>query len=159
MEGPPYPWARARIACIPTPSIQIFAGFMVFDFKTSKESKKPKDLFKDVQLALYTFLLQHGSFTRDDEVVSRQPDQEVQGAALIQLRVGEKDNADIALVQQVSTETHDENSPTLLDQRVGQAALVVLDERYEARYEDQKCKLCKVRSLCPATPEGKQVLS
>jgi superfamily I DNA/RNA helicase/RecB family exonuclease len=134
-------------------------GIMVFDFKTSKESKKPKDLFKDVQLALYTFLLQHGSFTRDGEVVSRQPDQEVQGAALIQLRVGEKDNADIALVQQVSPETHDENSPTLLDQRVGQAALVVLDERYEARYEDQKCKLCKVRSLCPATPEGKQVLS
>jgi hypothetical protein len=36
---------------------------------------------------------------------------------------------------------------------------VVLDERYEARYEDQKCKLCKVRTLCPATPEGKQVLS
>lgn len=134
-------------------------GIMIFDFKTGKESKKGKDLLKDVQLALYTYLLEHGNYTKDDVIVSRAPDQEVLGAALVQLRVGEKDNADIALVQQVSPETHDENSPISLTQRMGQAALVVLDERYEARYDDQKCKLCKVRILCPATPEGKQVLS
>ena len=134
-------------------------GIMIFDFKTSKDEKKTKDLFKDVQLALYTYLLEHGNFTRDDVVVSREPGQQVQGAALVQLRVGEKDNSDLALVQQVSPDTHDENSPISLTQRMGQAALVVLDERYEARYDDQKCKLCKVRMLCPATPEGKQVLS
>ena len=134
-------------------------GIMIFDFKTSKDAKKSKDLFKDVQLALYAFLLEHGSFTKDDLVVSREPKQVVTGAALVQLRVGEKDNSDLALVQQVGPDTHDENSPTPLDQRLGQAALVVLDERYEARYEEQKCKLCKVRTLCPATPEGKQVLS
>jgi len=134
-------------------------GIMIFDFKTSKEAKKSKDLFKDVQLALYAYLLENGNFTKDGEIVSREPSQDVQGAALVQLRVGEKDNSDLALVQQVSPETHDENSPTSLDQRIGQAALIVLDERYEARYEDQKCKSCKVRTLCPATPEGKQVLS
>jgi RecB family exonuclease len=134
-------------------------GIMIFDFKTSKDAKKSKDLFKDVQLALYTYLLENGNFTKDGAIVSRDPSQDVQGAALVQLRVGEKDNSDLALVQQVSPETHDENSPTSLDQRIGQAALIVLDERYEARYEDQKCKLCKVRMLCPATPEGKQVLS
>ncbi len=134
-------------------------GIMIFDFKTSKDAKTTKDLFKDVQLALYTYLLEHGNFTRDDVVVSREPGQAVQGAALVQLRVGEKDNSDLALVQQVSPETHDENSPISLIQRMGQVALVVLDERYEARYNDQKCKLCKVRMLCPATPEGKQVLS
>ncbi len=134
-------------------------GIMIFDFKTSKESKKNKDLLQDVQLALYTYLLEHGNYTKDEVVVSRQPDQEVKGAALVQLRVGEKDDSDIALVQQVSPDTHDENSPISLTQRMGQAALVVLDERYEARYDDQKCKSCKVRMLCPATPEGKQVLS
>ena len=134
-------------------------GIMIFDFKTSKEAKKTKDLFKDVQLALYTFLLEHGNFTKDDAIVSREPGQEVKGAALVQLRVGEKDNADLALVQQVGPDTHDENSTIALDQRIGQAALVVLDESYEARYEEQKCKLCKVRTLCPATPEGQQVLS
>jgi RecB family exonuclease len=134
-------------------------GIMIFDFKTSKEEKKSKDLFKDVQLALYAFLLESGTYTQDGAVVSRDPSNEVQGAALVQLRVGEKDNADVALVQQVSPETHDENSPASLNDRIGQAALIVLDERYEARYEDQKCKLCKVRMLCPATPEGKQVLS
>jgi RecB family exonuclease len=134
-------------------------GIMVFDFKTSKDAKKSKDLFKDIQLALYTYLLEHGSYTRNDEAVTRNPETNVTGAALVQLRVGEKDNADLALVQQVSPETHDENSQTALDQRIGQAALVVLDENYEARYEEQKCKLCKVRTLCPATPEGKQVLS
>lgn len=134
-------------------------GIMIFDFKTSKDAKKTKDLVKDVQLALYSYLLEYGNFTRDDLVVSREPGQEVQGAALIQLRVGEKDNSDLALVQQVSPDAHDENSSISLTQRIGQAALVVLDERYEARYDDQKCKLCKVRMLCPATPEGKQVLS
>ena len=134
-------------------------GIMVFDFKTSKDAKKSKDLFKDIQLALYTYLLEHGSYKRNDEAVTRNPETNVTGAALVQLRVGEKDNADLALVQQVSPETHDENSLTALDQRIGQAALVVLDENYEARYEEQKCKLCKVRTLCPATPEGKQVLS
>jgi RecB family exonuclease len=134
-------------------------GIMIFDFKTSKDAKKSKELFKDVQLALYTFLLEHGSYTKDEELVSRVPEQQVKGAALVQLRVGEKDNSDLALVQQVLPDTHDENSTISLDQRIGQAALVVLDERYEARYEDQKCKLCKVRTLCPATPEGKQVLS
>jgi hypothetical protein len=103
--------------------------------------------------------LEHGSYTKDEELVSRVPEQQVKGAALVQLRVGEKDNSDLALVQQVLPDTHDENSTISLDQRIGQAALVVLDERYEARYEDQKCKLCKVRTLCPATPEGKQVLS
>jgi hypothetical protein len=108
---------------------------------------------------LYSFLLESGTYTQDGAVVSRDPGTEVQGAALVQLRVGEKDNSDIALVQHVSPETHDENSPVALNQRIGQAALIVLDERYEARYEDQKCKLCKVRMLCPATPEGKQVLS
>jgi RecB family exonuclease len=134
-------------------------GIMVFDFKTSKEAKKTKELFKDVQLALYTYLLEHGNYTKDEVAVTREPSQEVKGAALVQLRVGEKDNSNLAMVQQVSPETHDENSPVTLTQRLGQAALVVLDERYEARYEDQKCKLCKVRMLCPATPEGKQVLS
>jgi RecB family exonuclease len=134
-------------------------GIMIFDFKTSKDAKKSKDLFKDVQLALYTYLLENGNFTKDGEEVTRESEQQVKGAALVQLRVGEKDNSDLALVQQVSPETHDENSTIALDQRIGQAALVVLDERYEARYEDQKCKLCKVRTLCPATPEGKQVLS
>jgi superfamily I DNA/RNA helicase/RecB family exonuclease len=134
-------------------------GITIFDFKTSRESKKPKDLQLDVQLALYTYLLEHGSFESDGVMQRREAAQEVQGAALVQLRVGEKDNADIALVQQVSPETHDGNSLIPLDQRLGQAALVVLDEHYEARYEKQKCSMCAVRMLCPATPEGKQVLS
>ena len=134
-------------------------GIMVFDFKTSKESKKKSDLQKDIQLALYTYLLEHGNYMQDEELQRRDPTQTVQGAALIQLRVGEKDNPDAAVVQQVTPETHDENSQTSLTQRIGQAALVVLDERYEAKYEEQKCKLCKVRMLCPAAPEGKQVLS
>ena len=134
-------------------------GVMVFDFKTSKESKKRADLQKDVQLALYTYLLEHGNYTQNDEIQKRDTNQNVQGAALIQLRVSEKDNPDAALVQQVTPESHDENSQTSLTQRIGQAALVVLDESYEAKYEEQKCKLCKVRMLCPAAPEGKQVLS
>ena len=134
-------------------------GVMVFDFKTSKESKKKAELQKDVQLALYAYILQTGYYTQDDQITQRKPDLKVDGAALVQLRVGEKENTDKALVQQVTPETHDENSDTPLVQRIGQAALVILDEQYEARYDEQKCKSCKVRMLCPAAPEGKQVLS
>jgi RecB family exonuclease len=134
-------------------------GITIFDFKTSKDSKKPKDLQLDVQLALYSYLMEHGNFEADEIMTQRNADQVVQGAALVQLRVGEKDNSDIALVQKVSPHTHDENSQIPLEQRVGEAALVVLDEQYEARYEKQKCSMCAVRMLCPATPEGKQVLS
>jgi hypothetical protein len=103
--------------------------------------------------------MKHGSFESEGVMTQLDADQKVAGAALVQLRVGEKDNSDIALVQKVSPNTHDENSPIPLEQRVGKAALVVLDEQYEARYEKQKCNLCAVRMLCPATPEGKQVLS
>ncbi|MEY4901218.1 MAG: hypothetical protein RI895_1640, partial [Actinomycetota bacterium] len=134
-------------------------GITIFDFKTSKESKKPKDLQVDVQLALYAYLMEHGNFEADEIMTQRSADQAVAGAALVQLRVGEKDNSDVALVQQVSPQAHDENSQVPLEQRLGQGALVVLDERYEARYEKQKCSMCAVRMLCPATPEGKQVLS
>lgn len=134
-------------------------GITIFDFKTSKDSKKPKDLQVDVQLALYSYLMEHGSFESEGVMTQLGADQKVAGAALVQLRVGEKDNSDIALVQKVSPNTHDENSQIPLEQRVGTAALVVLDEQYEARYEKQKCSMCAVRMLCPATPEGKQVLS
>ena len=134
-------------------------GITIFDFKTSKESKKPKDLQVDVQLALYAYLMEHGNFEADEIMTQRSADQVVVGAALVQLRVGEKDNSDVALVQQVSPQAHDENSQVPLEQRLGQGALVVLDEQYEARYEKQKCSMCAVRMLCPATPEGKQVLS
>jgi len=103
--------------------------------------------------------MEHGNFEADEIMTQRSPDQVVAGAALVQLRVGEKDNSDVALVQQVSPQAHDENSEVPLEQRLGQGALVVLDEQYEARYEKQKCSMCAVRMLCPATPEGKQVLS
>jgi len=58
----------------------------------------------------------------------------------------------------VPADQHDASSEVPLEERLGAAALVVLDETYEARYNEQTCKRCPVRTLCPAVPEGNQVL-
>lgn len=133
-------------------------GVMVYDFKTSRKPKKSAELVTDVQLALYSYLIANGTYLKDGEPSQLTSGQVVSGAALIQLRNGEKDNADVPMVQRVVADQHDASSEVPLTERLGAAALVVLDEKYEARYDDQTCKRCPVRTLCPATPEGKQVL-
>jgi superfamily I DNA/RNA helicase/RecB family exonuclease len=133
-------------------------GVIVYDFKTSRNPKKNADLVSDVQLALYSYLISNGTHLKDGEAVSLAADQQVSGAALIQLRNGEKDDSATPIVQRVAADQHDAASEIPLTQRLGEAALVMVDEQYEARYEEQSCKRCPVRILCPAVPEGKQVL-
>jgi hypothetical protein len=131
---------------------------LVYDFKTSRNPKKTSELVTDVQLALYSYLIANGSYIDGDVSKSLTSTQQVAGSALVQLRSGERDNPLVALVQQVPADQHDASSEVPLEERLGAAALVVLDETYEARYNEQTCKRCPVRTLCPAVPEGNQVL-
>jgi superfamily I DNA/RNA helicase len=133
-------------------------GVLVYDFKTSRNPKKTSELVTDVQLALYSYLIANGSYHDGDVSKSITSTQQVSGSALVQLRSGERDNPLVALVQQVPADQHDASSEVPLEERLGAAALVVLDETYEARYNEQTCKRCPVRTLCPAVPEGIQVL-
>ena len=133
-------------------------GVVIYDFKTGKNAVKSSDLPRNLQLALYAFMLENGHYSDKGELKTLESDESVSGAALIHLRLPESGNEEFPQVQQVAKGSHDEKSNVSLNDRLVAAAQIVLDERYEARYEVNRCSRCAVRFLCPQSPEGKQVL-
>ncbi len=133
-------------------------GVVVFDYKTGKDPEKRLDLPKNLQLALYAFMISNGTYTRDGQESSLDADATVQGAGLIQLRSEEGDAPGLPLVQQVGIGAHDSKSKVTLEQRMAAAAQIIRDENFVAKPDDFTCKYCSVRFLCPAQAEGRQVL-
>lgn len=129
-------------------------GVMIYDFKTSKKIVKKSELAQNVQLALYSYLFENGNYKVGEEVRKLEEDQFVQGAALIQLRNG---TADLPEIQLLKAGDHDESSDRSIETRISEAAFVAANEIYETKYDEQTCKFCAVRTLCPATTEGRQV--
>ena len=134
-------------------------GVVVYDFKTGKDVKSGTKLPTDIQLALYSLLIKLGTHTVGDDIQSLPDETPVKGAALVQLRNGLKGADNLPVEQFVTAETHDEESDIPLTERLTNAAVIVLDEQYEARFEENKCRNCHVRIMCPAAPEGREVLS
>lgn len=132
-------------------------GAVIYDFKTSKDPVTRPQLPKNLQLALYAFLLDSGTYTSGGEVRRIEEGQEVAGAALIQLRSEAKGDPNLPLVQQVDPSMHDAKSEVKLTNRLGNAAAIILDERYEA-ITNKNCDYCPVKMLCPAQTEGQQVI-
>ena len=132
-------------------------GVMIYDYKTTKSPDKGKKLETNLQLALYCYLVEHGTYQDNGASVRLEPDQSVTGAAHINLRAFETSNKDLPLIGQVASGTHDAKSEISLNDRIVQAAAIVLDERYETRPDEQYCEKCPVQMLCPAVPQGKQV--
>jgi hypothetical protein len=64
----------------------------------------------------------------------------------------------LPIVQFAKADEHDENSDVSLDQRLTDAALVALDEKYVAKYEERMCSRCPVNIICPAVPAGRSML-
>lgn len=133
-------------------------GVVVFDYKTGKDPEKRLDLPKNLQLALYAFMISNGTYTRDGQQLSLDEDATVQGAGLIQLRSEEGDAPGLPLVQQVGIGDHDSKSKITLEERMAAAAQIIRDENFVAKPDDFTCKYCSVRFLCPAQAEGRQVL-
>jgi RecB family exonuclease len=129
-------------------------GVMIYDFKTSKKIVKKSELAQNVQLALYSYLFENGNYKVGDEVRKLEEGQFVQGAALIQLRNG---TADLPEIQLLKAGDHDDSSDRSIETRISEAAFVAANEIYETKYDEQTCKFCAVRTLCPATTEGRQV--
>jgi RecB family exonuclease len=129
-------------------------GVMIYDFKTSKKIVKKSELAQNVQLALYSYLFENGNYKVGEEVRELEEGQFVQGAALIQLRNG---TADLPEIQLLKAGDHDESSDRSIETRISEAAFVAANEIYETKYDEQTCKFCAVRTLCPATTEGRQV--
>lgn len=133
-------------------------GVVIYDYKTGKSAVKSAELPRNLQLALYAFMIENGTYTENGEIKSLPDGEEVSGAALIHLRLPDAQNPEYPSVQQVAKDSHDAKSKVTLNDRLVSAAQIVLDERYEARYEVNRCSRCAVRFLCPAAPEGRQVL-
>lgn len=129
-------------------------GVMIYDFKTSRKLVEKKELARNIQLALYSYLLENGTYKVDQERLTLNENEHVQGAALVQLRNGKSDQPEI---QKLKAGQHDEVSEKTLIERIDEAALVIARETYKTRYDEQSCKRCPVRFLCPAAPEGRQV--
>ena len=133
-------------------------GIVVFDYKTGKDPEKRLDLPKNLQLALYAFMISNGTYTRNGEEVSLSADDTVQGAGLIQLRSEEPAAPGLPLVQQVGVGAHDSKNKITLEERMAAVAQIIRDENFVAKPDDFTCKYCSVRFLCPAQAEGRQVL-
>jgi len=129
---------------------------LVYDYKTGRNSETKIE--ENVQLALYSYLVENGTFSDGDRKLTLEPGQSVIGGALINLRIDDKTQPGMPEVQQVANGTHDNNSDVPLVERLANAAAIVLDERYEARPDTGRCDFCAVRILCPAKSEGRQVL-
>ena len=133
-------------------------GVVVFDYKTGKKPEKANDLEKNIQLALYTFMISNGTYTRDGVEISLGDDAAIAGAGLIQLRSMQSDNQSLPLVQQVGVDAHDLKNKISLEERLAAAAQIIRDEKFVATPGEFTCKFCSVRLLCPAKAEGRQVL-
>ncbi|MEY4311869.1 MAG: hypothetical protein RLZZ571_639 [Actinomycetota bacterium] len=129
-------------------------GITIYDFKTSKSIVSKKELAVNVQLALYSYLLENGKFTDGQQERSLEEGQKVSGAALVQLRAGQEDKP---TVQELKAGAHDENSEVPLVDRINNAALRIVGNQFEATYEENNCRTCKVKILCPIQPEGRKV--
>ena len=131
-------------------------GVIVYDYKTGRNPAKKIET--NVQLALYSYLIEHGTYTDSDKKVSLSSGTPIIGGALVHLRLEDGTSPGLPQVQQVAAGTHDNKSELPLTQRIATAAAIVLDERYETRPSDETCRLCNVQMLCPTKSEGGQVL-
>ena len=129
---------------------------VVYDYKTGR--KATTNIQKNVQLALYSYLVENGTFSDGDNKLTLPPGQTVTGGALINLRLEDKSQPGMPQIQQVANGTHDLKNDVPLVERLANAAAIILDERYEARPDTGRCDYCAVRMLCPAQSEGRQVL-
>jgi RecB family exonuclease len=133
-------------------------GVVVYDFKTGKRPLDAKKVTTNIQLALYAYLIEHGNYEDADGQHQIGSDVPVKGSALVQLRNADKVIAELPIVQFAKADEHDLDSEVTLEQRLTDAAIVVLDEQYVAKYEERKCSRCPVSIVCPAVPAGRSML-
>jgi hypothetical protein len=62
------------------------------------------------------------------------------------------------VIQFATAGAHDADSEVPLEERLTNAALVILDEQLVAKYEKQQCSTCPGRIVCPAIPAGRSML-
>ena len=117
---------------------------IAIDLKNMRTPPPDKEVPVHVQLGVYQLLL-------------RENGAEVGGAALVQLRAGARGD-DLAPKVQLQPPLESQ-SPTWIELKLGEAAELLRQERFEARPDVAHCKFCAYRASCPAQPEGAQVIA
>mgnify|MGYP006276673929 CR=1 FL=1 len=115
---------------------------MAIDLKTMKNAPSAAEIRAHAQLGVYQVLM------REAYGVSG-------GAALVQLRVPERSGQPLPKVQAQAPLT--DTTPTWVDEQLGAAAGIVRSEAFVAR-PGSHCRRCAFTTLCPAQPDGQQVL-
>ena len=120
-------------------------GLVVVDFKTGKSQPKADELAGHAQLAAYQLAIVEGAF---DDLGGR----ESGGAELVQL--GGKQ-------QKVPVQRQDalpEGADTWAHELIARSADGMAAAHFDA-VENEHCRVCPVRTSCPAQAEGRQVCS
>ncbi|MFT4287481.1 ATP-dependent helicase [Nocardioides sp.] len=116
---------------------------VVVDLKTGKYAPRDKDLHLNPQLGLYQLAVDHGAAKEwAGEAGSG-------GAELIQLRMG---SGGLPKVQAQAPATDD--APLAVVEQLGDAVRAVRGETFVARPDDQTCRFCSFKPVCPAWSPG-----
>jgi superfamily I DNA/RNA helicase/RecB family exonuclease len=118
-------------------------GVVVIDLKTGRVVPSGKAVAVSPQLRLYQYAVDHGMV----EGVG----QRASGAELWQLRDGSTG------VLKVQPQAAQPDHEAVLAE-LGAARLQILDERFPAVPEQNRCERCAFAIACPATPAGRQVV-
>jgi superfamily I DNA/RNA helicase/RecB family exonuclease len=122
---------------------------VVVDFKTGKRAPAAASLRDDPQLGAYQLAVQHDALA--DEAG---PDARAGGAELVHLRL---DDSGLPKVRAQPPPTPGEDGRTTAEIQLQAAADTVRSERFEAR-PGPACHHCQFTRVCPARPEGRQVV-
>ncbi len=117
------------------------------DLKNMSRPPSGPEVDEHGQLGLYQLLIREGGYEAEPDAVPG-------GAALVQLRVnaGAKDDGPkVQLQSALGDET-----PSWIEQRLGQAAQVMRTEEFVAR-PSRQCAYCAFRRVCPAQIEGEAI--
>ena len=130
-------------------------GVVVSDYKTAKNKPRKADVAVNHQLGVYQIAVREGAIEGFHGLAA------LGGASLVQLRaeLSKKPRLPIeqpqaALIPVVESGFDDR---TWMDEALGMAATVIREEAFAAK-KNQYCKFCEFRTLCPAQPEGQEVI-
>ena len=114
----------------------------VIDYKTGSSAPTAKDLAAHPQLGSYQVAIAEGGFREHGTAVA--------GAALVQL--GKVRTAGNAVQSQSSISEDDE--PRRFHELIAETAEGMASATFAAQPEEGRCRICPVRSSCPAHEEG-----
>lgn len=122
----------------------------LIDFKTARTPPSGPAVESDPQLATYQIAVQHGALG------DLMADPELDGAALVQLRVDAKGSAGLPRVQEQSA--LEESDDVWIVEDMAAAVSRVRAEDFPA-VPSGDCRTCPYVTACPAQPEGREVLT